>query len=272
MSAHHVVVANGVTLYYEMHGAGLSVLCIAGTTGDAGHFTQMAAQLADEFTVVTYDRRGNSRSPRPQGWTQTSVSEQAEDATALIQALQLAPVVVFGTDAGGRIALDLLTRFPHLLRGVILHDPVLPSILAHPEQVTAPVQAAIQQGLQSRGLPGGVEAVLRYIAGDATMAAIPPQTLERMLQNAETIFTTERSQAFANWCPTEEALAAVRVPVALLVGQESPEFLREMAHWLAPRLRTPVLTVPGGHAAYFDHAAALAAALRPVVRQFRTSA
>jgi hypothetical protein len=44
------------------------------------------------------------------------------------------------------------------------------------------------------------------------------------------------------------------VPVALLVGRESPAFFGEMVRWLAPRLQVPVVTVPGGHGAYFDHA------------------
>jgi alpha-beta hydrolase superfamily lysophospholipase len=38
-----------------------------GATGDAGHFERLAKLLADGFTVVTYDRRGNGRSPRPPG-------------------------------------------------------------------------------------------------------------------------------------------------------------------------------------------------------------
>jgi pimeloyl-ACP methyl ester carboxylesterase len=266
MAVQDVTVVNGTMLYYEIHGTGPSVLCIAGTTGDAGHFSGLASQLADEFTVVTYDRRGNSRSPRPEGWTQTSVPEQAEDAAALIQALQLAPVAVFATDAGGRIGLDLLIRFPHLLRGVVLHEPVLPSVLGHPEQLIGSVQAAILQGFQAKGLPGGVEAVLRYVAGDAAMAALPAQTLERLLQNAETVFGIERSEAFANWCPTEEGLAAVQVPVAVLTGRESAEFFGEMAQWLAARLNAVVSPAPGGHAAYFDQASELAEALRPMLR------
>jgi pimeloyl-ACP methyl ester carboxylesterase len=268
MAVQDVVVANGTTLYYEVQGTGPSLLCIAGTTGDAGHFTQVAAHLADEFTVVTYDRRGNSRSPRPEGWTRTSVPEQADDAAALMRALRLAPGAVFATDAGGRIGLDLLIRFPHLLRGVILHDPVLPSVLHDAARLTDAVQAAIYQGFQAKGLPGGVEAVFRYVAGDAAVAAIPPQTLERMLQNAEAIFTIERSPDFASWCPAEEAMAAVTAPVALLVGGESLGFIGEMAEWLAPRLKVPVGTAPGGHAAYFDRAPELAEALRPILRQW----
>jgi pimeloyl-ACP methyl ester carboxylesterase len=270
MATQDIVAVNGTMLYYEMHGAGPTVLCIAGTTGDAGHFAQIAARLANEFTVVTYDRRGNSRSPRPQDWSQTSVSEQAEDAAALVQALQLAPVAVFATDAGGRIGLDLLIRFRHLLRGSILHEPVLPSVLRQAEQLTDAVQAAIFQGFQAKGLPGGVEAVLRYIAGDAAVAAIPPATLERMVQNAETIFTVERSADFVNWCPTDDTLSAVHVPVVLLVGRESREVFGEMANWLAARLNVPVHPAPGGHAAYFDHAPELAEALRSILRPWST--
>ena len=261
-----VVVVNGTTLYYERCGSGPAVLCIAGTTGDAGHFAGVAAQLADEFTVVTYDRRGNSRSPAPEGWTRTSVPEQADDAAALVQALQLAPVAVFASDAGGRIALDLLVRSPHLLRGVILHDPVLPSVLRDAQRLTDAVQAAIHRGFQEKGLPGGVEAVFRHVAGDAAVAAIPPETRERMLRNAQTVFAVERSKDFANWCPAEAALASVTVPVALLVGEESPGFFGEMAEWLAPRLKTSVNRAPGGHAAYFDRAPELAAAVRPILR------
>jgi len=50
------VMSNGARLYYERQGAGQSILFIAGSTGDAGNFTRAAALLANEFTVVTYDR------------------------------------------------------------------------------------------------------------------------------------------------------------------------------------------------------------------------
>ncbi len=56
----------GAELYYEVRGRGPAVLLIAGATGDAGHFEQAADVLASEHTVITYDRRGNSRS-RPAG-------------------------------------------------------------------------------------------------------------------------------------------------------------------------------------------------------------
>jgi pimeloyl-ACP methyl ester carboxylesterase len=100
-----VISVNGAELYHEVRGEGAAVLLVMGASGDAGHFERLAQLLADEFTVVTYDRRGNGRSPRPAGWTTTSPEEQADDAAALLDALGLAPAAVFGTSSGANFAL-----------------------------------------------------------------------------------------------------------------------------------------------------------------------
>ncbi len=77
-----------VRLYYEVRGRGPPLLLIMGATGDAGHFATVADQLADGLTVLTYDRRGNSRSTRPAGWGTTTVEDQADDAAGLLRALE----------------------------------------------------------------------------------------------------------------------------------------------------------------------------------------
>ena len=66
------VTVNGAEFYFEVRGMGPPVLLIMGATGDGGHFDAFADLLADEFTVVSYDRRGNGRSPVPAGWQTTS--------------------------------------------------------------------------------------------------------------------------------------------------------------------------------------------------------
>src|SRR5215831_20164287 len=53
----------GASLYYEVTGFGPLLLMIAGAPADAGVFAPIAAQLADRYTVVTYDWRGSARSP-----------------------------------------------------------------------------------------------------------------------------------------------------------------------------------------------------------------
>jgi pimeloyl-ACP methyl ester carboxylesterase len=116
------VQANGTVLHAETRGHGPAVLLVAGAGGDAAELAGLAAALADAFTVITYDRRGNSRSPRPADWVATSLAEQADDA-ALLAALGHSPAVVVGTSAGGSIALELALRHPTAVRAAIVHEP-----------------------------------------------------------------------------------------------------------------------------------------------------
>ena len=62
-------------LHAEVTGSGPALLFITGGTGDAGEWAAFVPDLARDFTVVTYDRRGMSRSPRPDGWSSTSLAE-----------------------------------------------------------------------------------------------------------------------------------------------------------------------------------------------------
>ena len=137
---------NGARIYHEVRGSGPSILFIAGATGDGGHFQRVAELLSDEFTVVTYDRRANSRSPRPEGWDSTSPEEQSDDAAGLIEALGIGPVAIFGNSLGAVISLDLVIRHPALVRGAILHEPPMAAGMSNPEEVMGVVQQVVEGG------------------------------------------------------------------------------------------------------------------------------
>ncbi|UUL75488.1 alpha/beta hydrolase [Pseudarthrobacter sp. Fe7] len=80
---------------------------VPGATGDAGHFTKAAEILSDEFTIITYDRRGNSRSTAGADRDgSATMSAQADDAAALIAACGLEKAIVFGTSGGAIITLE----------------------------------------------------------------------------------------------------------------------------------------------------------------------
>ncbi len=260
------VTSNGTRLYYEKQGAGQSLLFIAGSTGDAGNFTRAAALLADDFTVVTYDRRGNSRSERPKGWTTTSVAEQADDAAGIIQALGLAPAVVFGASAGGPIALDLMTRHSRLVRAGILQDAAIFAVLPDPATALAPRRALIDNALKTKGPRGTIEALMCYLNDDDVLTAIPADILERMLNNADTILNIE-GPGFAGWQPSAD-LAALGIPVVLMVASDTLPVYRQITDWLAREFQVEPITVPGRHAFYYYRPQDLADTLRPILRRF----
>jgi pimeloyl-ACP methyl ester carboxylesterase len=259
------VVANNVELYSEVRGSGPPLLCISGATGDAGHFDQVAELLANEFTVVTYDRRANSRSPRPAGWNATTTEEQADDAAALLRCLDLAPAIIYGNSGGAIIATCLLLRHPTIVREAILHEPPLLSVLSHPDGVLGMIQPIVQGGMARGGPRGAVEAFVRFAAGDANFERLDAAMRERMLANGETLFGIEFG-VFENYRPSQVELDSVRVPVNVLAGTESAPFFREAAAWLAQGLGRPVMDSAGGHTPQFDHPMALAELIRALVR------
>ncbi len=263
---------NGAQIYYEVQGSGPPVLFISGATGDAGHFGFIAPFLANGFTIVRYDRRGNSRSPRPHGWKSTSMDEQADDAVGLIKALGLGPCVVFGTSGGGDILLSLLTRHPEVLRGVIFHEPALFSILPDPEQVMGPMRSMLEDAMSKGGPRFAMEKFLRTVAGDELFERGRGSPLqERMMGNAEVLFTIEMNE-FATYKPDLAGLAGTSIPAVVAIGKESssrPETaaLVETSKWLARQLGTQLQEFPGAHGGYFDRPKEFSDALRPFLQK-----
>ena len=265
-STGNLLEANGTKIYHEVRGSGPSVLFIAGATGDGGHFERVAEILSEEFTVVTYDRRANSRSPRPDGWEETSTEEQSEDAAKLIEDMDLAPIAIFGSSVGAIIGLDLVIRHPELVRGAILHEPPMIAGMSAPEEVMGAIQRVVEGGMQKGGPRGGCETFFRFVAGDEAFENLDPHLRERMLVNGETFLGTEMG-SFEPYRPDEATLAAVEVPVRVMVGTESAPFFAESARWLADRTNAELEDLPGGHTPYFDRPREMAEALRPMLRK-----
>ena len=259
------VEANGTSLYYERQGTGPAVFFIAGSTGDAGNFSRAAALLADEFTVVTYDRRGNSRSPPPSDWTTTSVGEQADDAAALINALDLAPALFFGASVGGLIALDLVIRYPQLVRACVLQEPSIFFVLPDATAELSARRAILTEGLRLGGPREAVKALMRYLNDDDVFSAIPADILERMLSNAGTIVSIE-VPGFAGWRLQIADLERLKVPMALLVASDTLPIYKAVTVWLAKQIDVQPTTVPGRHGFYYYRPQDLANVLRPILK------
>lgn len=257
--------ANGTELYYEARGDGPPLLLIAGGLADAGQFTALGDVLAEQRKVITYDRRGNSRSPAPAGWTATTVEEQADDAAALLEALEIPAASVYGHSIGAPIGLDLVLRRPEIVDAVILHDPALMSVLADPGAVMTVVGPLVEEAMRAGGPAAAADAFYRF-AGGSAVDALEPATYERMKTDGAVLFGVE-FQTISGWRVDEEALGRTRVPVLILAGVESPPFFREAADWLTERLGGAVEQVPGGHGAPFDHPADIAARVARFIEQ-----
>src|SRR5262249_19642388 len=167
--------ARGSSLYYEEQGEGQPILLIPPAGSTASTWGALPGDLAGAGRVITYDRRGYSRSG---GEVVRSAVAHALDAAALLEALEAGPAVVAGTSAGATIALDLAVRRPDLVRAVVVHEAAWRA-LRHPDASGLGTLARMQW-LAWRGPYGGAAETLLgwgdlFRGGGGTGGAFPQQ-------------------------------------------------------------------------------------------------
>jgi pimeloyl-ACP methyl ester carboxylesterase len=244
-------------LYHELRGGGPALLLVTGGTGGADEWGPVAPTLAEELTVVTYDRRGMSRSPRPDGWTATSMPEQADDAAALLRALELAPAVVVGHSGGASIACSLVERHPELVRHAVLYEAPLLAVMPDGEAVVAGLQATVDRAMAEGGPRRAMEAFMRLNAGDQVVdelfASLPPAQVDMVLGNGEVFFPIELP-AFAAFVPDRERMRASGVPLTVAVGADNRDtWFGAASAWLAGGTGAKLVELPGGHVGFLTH-------------------
>jgi pimeloyl-ACP methyl ester carboxylesterase len=132
-----VAKAAGADLYYERRGAGPPLLMITGGGGDSGYYAAAADILASDYTVITYDRRGNSRSTLHGEPVMITLAGQSADAVAVLAANGFGSARIFGNSGGASIALDLAARHPQAADAIVAHEPPVPRVLADPSEYLA---------------------------------------------------------------------------------------------------------------------------------------
>jgi len=261
---------NGAELYYQVRGSGPTILLIHGTGLDSGCYDEVAEHLASDFKVLTYDRRGYSRSPRPPGWAKTSVEEQADDAAWLLRATANAPAVVFGSSSGTLIALDLVLRHPDVVRGAVLHEPSVYMCLPQNfvQEQFAALNPMIEQAMASGGPQAAHRAFHGLLAGEGSFESlVDAKRRERWLSSSEFMFEYEFPKMILGYRPDPAAIAAVKAPVKVMRAAEILPINLAAAEWLASQLKTEPVVAPGAHLAYCKRPEEFAETLRPVIKR-----
>jgi pimeloyl-ACP methyl ester carboxylesterase len=112
------VAANGINLYYERHGDGEPLLFIMGLGGSHLAWLPLLPRFTDTYGCVVYDHRGTGESDAPAG--PYSIEQFADDAAALIDALDLGAVNCVGLSMGGSVLQALCYRHPAKVKRAVL--------------------------------------------------------------------------------------------------------------------------------------------------------
>jgi 3-oxoadipate enol-lactonase len=209
--------------------------------------------------VIAYDRRGYRRSGGPPPRT---IAEHTADAAALVETLQIAPVVAVGISVGATIAIDLARLRPDLVRAVVAHES--PWHVTHHRPTLRQIRAlAAMNWLSSRGRHADAAAaflrfVYTYRDGGSAWDRFPDEWRRMASENAQAALTDIRIAIGAY--PSARQLATVDRPVLCSCGERSAERMLRVTRALVATIPTAALVrIPGaGHAAPFDAPTAFA--------------
>ena len=240
-------------LYHEEKGDGVPILLIHPAGATASTWGSVAGELAEVGRVVTYDRRGYSRSP---GEPVHSIPAHTADAVALLATLDARPAVVVGTSVGATIAIDLALRRPELVRAVIAHESPWRASRRLP---TASSLAALSSmgWLAWRGRHAdAAESFLRwaytYRDGGTAWDAFPAEWRRAARDNAKAVLADIRI-AIGGYPPPKQ-LASISTPVVCTYGARGDETMARISRSLAHAIpNASVREIEGaGHAVAFD--------------------
>ncbi len=266
-------------LYAQRLGSGPPLLLVPGGGGDAGIFDDVLVHLAEHYTVITFDRRGNSRSPLRTQNVRMDFATQAEDAAAVLDRFGIDRAYVFGSSAGALIALDLVARHPDRVLAAVAHEPPAVADLG----VDSPEYhelAAIETYARDHGAMRGYAAFAAMTMTDppeflvdgpeqavfawATNVGLrwgevgrfltrrDPDTMIRQLGNVDVLMDVELPMTLA-WRTDLDGLARANRSVVFAAGEASAGKPYERpARVIAGQLQAPHTTFPGGHTAYVE--------------------
>lgn len=120
-----VLSSDGTKIACELSGSGPLLIIITGAlnTRSFGTPADLAPLLCEDFTVLTYDRRGRGDSEDNPPYT---VRKEIDDLQALIEA-NGGKAMLYGHSAGGALALFTAFRLPGQINALAAYEPPLSS-------------------------------------------------------------------------------------------------------------------------------------------------
>jgi pimeloyl-ACP methyl ester carboxylesterase len=259
--AERSVAVPGGAIFYRTEGSGPPLLLIGGGPSNADTLGALAGQLAAGRTVITYDRRGYSRSRLDDPSRPASIAIHAGDIRHVIEDLGAGPASVFATSVGALIGLELAASHPDAVARVVLHEPPLGQLVLADDRASFDVEldrddagAALDQIAGSIGIARG-----RALTGGSDGR---PEVRRGDIE----LFVRRDVPAIADYELDLNRITPLANRIVVTASEEGREFYpHRCAEALATTLGTPLIELPGNHAAMIAHPEEFAARLAPLL-------
>jgi pimeloyl-ACP methyl ester carboxylesterase len=247
------VTVNGVTMKYVEQGRGEVVLFIPGGMSDLRAFESSREAGARSYRYVSPTLRYFGPDPWPDNGRNFSMATHVNDLAAFIRALNAGPVNIVGWSYSGSLGILLAIQHPELVRSLFVYEQSnLASWVTDPAEINAsaasrkatfgPAVVASKGGDQA----GAVRIIMNGVnGGPGAFDVLPASTRAMHLENARAV-----PLFFAAPPPPPVScgqLGALKIPVAMGVGELSPVFFQAPAKAAARCISgSTLIVVPNG--------------------------
>nr|WP_281382022.1 alpha/beta fold hydrolase [Nocardiopsis mwathae] len=238
-------------------------MIIQGGMGEAGATEQLADELARDNQVISYDRRGLSRSTDG-GAVPITMARHADDAALVLSAATTQPARVIGASIGALIGLHLAVRHTDRVSMLVAHEPPMASLVLDHEReaeldkvaaaATVDVRAAIGHMASLTG--GGQDSVQEGARSGPLVGDID--------ENLRWFFAQDFPAVRRSALSADEIVAAANTTTVIATGgvESRGGWEYRCAQKLARRLDHDLVEMPGGHNSLVSHPWALAVELK----------
>ena len=260
---------NGYPLTYQDAGSGPTIVLIHGSIVDYRTWEPTVAGLSSRFRVVAPSLRHHF----PESWdgvgADFTIEQHAADVAALVRSLAVGQVHLLGWSRGGLVAVEMARQVPELIKTLILEDA---SIIVAGDETDAMRQAkaaaenrmnALKSDIQRGEFEVGAQQLVDALNGIGAWSRMLPERRQIMLDNIRTALADTRNPI------PKEALAALRMPMLLLTGENSPKSYAEFYDTLRKiRECGPTVVIPkAAHLMHLDNPVAFNAAITKFVSE-----
>lgn len=220
---------DGTTLAYDVYGNGPALIFITGATCFRSFepVVHDAKVFSQQFTVYNYDRRGRGDSGNTLPY---AIEREIEDIEAMIDAAG-GQAYLYGHSSGAILALEAAMRLGDKVSKLVMYDPAYASDVVDQNEFIELSQGldklldngkndeAINLFLEGIGIPNEVIGGMRQSPQWATMVALAP--------------TLAYDTTLARDLPPIARASQLTKPVQIIVGEESPVSMHEVANRLS---------------------------------------
>lgn len=249
---------DGVTLACTASGEGAGIAFVYGAMMEQPAWARLGGHLQAGHTLFTYDRRGRGESS---DGPDHSIEREVADLRAFLETLPQ-PLTVFGHSSGALLVLHAAVEGIPAQR-LVLYEPVLPAVREPkvPPGLPELIRSLVAEGDRDGAMVAFMRDGMWADEADIERARNGPRWQDqlRYVETAADDVNIARSYVLE-----PERLATVTIPVLLVMGGASPDWMQLGVSKFAEALpNAHVETIEGhGHNAQFTAPDVLAAKMR----------